>query len=662
MRSTVTRRGLASLALSASVAVSVMSALSAVPANAWWDEDSYDNDIFGDVPGEPAPAPAPAPAPYPAAAVMNVVVAGNGTSDPTPSPPGVQVNTTVPGTIDTTNSTNTTNTTNSTNSTESSEWPPTWNSTVPIVNVNDTYHTNTSTVNNSTASPPLNTTDNAWNSTLPTFNDTIANGTAPAPAPFFVPIPAPEGSMPTPTSEPQDPEPCTGVVYDGYLHGCLVYLDVNGNGQRDAGESFGVSQNGTFSVEVGPYGNLTETGVFRMEPATTRGQVNPGSDTCHDISTLMPERLPLAAKAPGSCGPDAPPLVLSPLSTLATLIGEAQVESVFELPAGIVGTDILRSALDGDQAAIGVMRREIQVKNIVSMLSSAVTGNQNAYSRIARAAFKQLGEFLGGTDNAEPTGPTGPNASSGITSRRMLLQTPSGSSTFPLALLQGLYATVAADADIDVSDIAFLTSEQLGAVATSIAAFNDLSDSLAGTVQDIYRLVLLMEDRLLPAIQSLVLGTTTTEEFVQSNTLDKMIMSFQETSLPEGSVSDPLAAPTPTLPPSPPTTGGTAGSSSLALGLGLGLGLGIPAIAAIVLALAYYSKRRAGTGRWAAHRTGGRRSGSGSGFVPAVGVAGVAGRSSKPLMQSASPAAAHIAASPGIRGAPTPRSPLGNVV
>jgi len=177
-----------------------------------------------------------------------------------------------------------------------------------------------------------------------------------------------------------------------------------------------------------------------------------------------------------------------------------------------------------------------------------------------------------------------------------------------------------------------------------------------------------MEDRLLPAIQSLVLGTTTTEEFVQSNTLDKMIMSFQETSLPEGSVSDPLAAPTPTLPPSPPTTGGTAGSSSLALGLGLGLGLGIPAIAAIVLALAYYSKRRAGTGRWAAHRTGGRRSrsgsgsGSGSGFVPAVGVAGVAGRSSKPLMQSASPAAAHIAASPGIRGAPTPRSPLGNVV
>ena len=139
MRSTVTRRGLASLALSASVAVSVMSALSAVPANAWWDEDSYDNDIFGDVPGEPAPAPAP----YPAATVMNVVVAGNGTSDPTPSPPGVQVNTTVPGTIDTTNSTNTTNTPNSTNSTESSEWPPTWNSTVPIVNVNDTYHTNT---------------------------------------------------------------------------------------------------------------------------------------------------------------------------------------------------------------------------------------------------------------------------------------------------------------------------------------------------------------------------------------------------------------------------------------------------------------------------------------------------------------------------------------
>lgn len=544
------------------------------------------------------------------------------------------------------------------------DWPS-WNSTFSVVNetvlvANNTHSGNVTDNTWAFDEVPLNVTTPlngtvGWNSTVGIGNETLVNGTTPSP--FPIPIPTPESWTPTPSvptadAVPPTPlEPCSGVVYDGYLNGCVVYLDTNGNRLRDPGEAFGISQNGIFSIDV-PAGNLTAEAVFRMEPATARGQVSPGADICYDISTLMPERLPLAAKAPEWCGPGATPLVLSPLSTLATLIGDAQVEDVFELPAGVVGSDVLRGALDGDQVALGVMRREIQVKNVVSMLSSAVTGNQNAYSRIARATFKQLGEFLGSGESPDSsTSDDSTDTVGGITSRRMLLQSPTGTTpTSSLStLFQGLYATLAADSEIDVSDIAFLSNDQLSAVATSIATFNDLSDSLAGSVQDIYRLVLFLEAQLLPAVQSLVDGTTTTQDFYQSNTLDKMVMSFQQTSLPDGSISDPLAVVDPAPAPTTDIMGSSTSSSSLQLGLGLGIGLGVPLAVGCIAGIVYWKRRASFAKRRAATHT----------FVP------TAGRSPKTIR---SPVVTQIAVSPGVqsitgsRGA-TPRSPLGgNVV
>ena len=430
-------------------------------------------------------------------------------------------------------------------------------------------------------------------------------------------------------------EPCTGVVYDGYLHGCVIYLDENGNKQRDDGEPFGVSTMGMFSIQV-PGSRLTDA-ILRMEPATAGGRVSPGADTCHDISTLMPERLPLASKASKSCGPDAKPIVLSPLTTLATLIGESQLEDVLELPAGLLGSDTLRPALDGDLDALRIMRREIQVKSMVSMVSSALTSNQNAYPRIARAAFQQLANlFASPLDDLDEPISESPGGS-GITSRRMLLQSSTTLSREALALasiFQGVYATLAADPEISLSDMTFVSNETILAVATSIATFNDLSDSLVSSVEDVYRMVILMESRLLPAIQSLAAGSITSDDFSRSNTLDMMIRSFEETSLPEGSIPDPLsmASPSPSPPPGPRSTGLEQGSSSsLKLGLGLGLGLGLP-IAAAAAALVICWKRRVATRQ------------AQSAFVSTTGLSG--GRSSKLKAPSPSPTVVEIVAAP----------------
>ena len=86
-----------------------------------------------------------------------------------------------------------------------------------------------------------------------------------------------------------------------------------------------------------------------MEPAETEALsdefVAPGSDICHDIATLLPERLPLAARPPNTCQKDSI-IALSPISTLMTLPGVSaeRVEAAFSIPrnANIGSTDILR--------------------------------------------------------------------------------------------------------------------------------------------------------------------------------------------------------------------------------------------------------------------------------------------------------------------------------
>jgi len=140
---------------------------------------------------------------------------------------------------------------------------------------------------------------------------------------------------------------CTGVAYDGYLTNCAIYLDSNGNNQMDESESSVLSSNGYFSLPA-PSINL-EGYIIRMTPAETEvfpdKFVTPGSDTCHDIATLLPERLPLAARPPNTCQKDSI-IALSPISTLMTLPGVSaeRVEAAFSIPrnANIGSRDILR--------------------------------------------------------------------------------------------------------------------------------------------------------------------------------------------------------------------------------------------------------------------------------------------------------------------------------
>lgn len=210
------------------------------------------------------------------------------------------------------------------------------NITTPIFNgtdgsLNSTVGSN-STIGNQT---------NQWYPPPPYFNQTVDfNGTVPgnttdnttaSPPP---PVPIEEiGPSPSPPIEGgAGNEPCIGMVYDGYLTNCNVYLDSNENLKRDLEESFGVSNNGQFTL-IAPMTNLSGY-IVRMEPsAASFLQLNPKSSECHDISTLLPEMLPLAAKAPETCSGNSE-IMLSPLSTLLTMPGVSQqaLESAFNLP------------------------------------------------------------------------------------------------------------------------------------------------------------------------------------------------------------------------------------------------------------------------------------------------------------------------------------------
>lgn len=219
-------------------------------------------------------------------------------------------------------------------STQSNLTSPTFNQTLPANGtdslLNGTIGSN-STLGNQTdqwyAPPPLSNHTVDFNSTLP--GNTTDNITASPPPPIEEIIPSPSPIIEGGAGN----EPCVGMVYDGYLMNCNVYLDSNANLKRDQGESFGVSSKGQFTLPA-PITNLSGY-IVRMEPSgvLVSSQVTPGDSECHDISTLLPERLPLAAKAPETCSGSSE-IMLSPLSTLLTLpdVSTEALESAFNLP------------------------------------------------------------------------------------------------------------------------------------------------------------------------------------------------------------------------------------------------------------------------------------------------------------------------------------------
>lgn len=90
----------------------------------------------------------------------------------------------------------------------------------------------------------------------------------------------------------------------------------------------GSATSGAFSINLSSPSQLS--GVLRLVPAagTETTAVQVASPVCHDIATLLPERLPLATPVPDSCAADAEPSVVSALSTLLTTGVEMSSETL----------------------------------------------------------------------------------------------------------------------------------------------------------------------------------------------------------------------------------------------------------------------------------------------------------------------------------------------
>lgn len=137
----------------------------------------------------------------------------------------------------------------------------------------------------------------------------------------------------------------TGVAYVGYLSSCNIYLDMDLDVVRDANEPFDLISNGTFSFAA-PSLDLSGQ-MIRLEPAAASmvSQVSPESNTCHDMATLLPERLPLAAASPTTCSSNSI-IAVSPLSTLAAMQGitSDDISTALSIPTGynFGSIDILR--------------------------------------------------------------------------------------------------------------------------------------------------------------------------------------------------------------------------------------------------------------------------------------------------------------------------------
>ena len=137
----------------------------------------------------------------------------------------------------------------------------------------------------------------------------------------------------------------TGVAYVGYLSSCNIYLDMDIDTERDANEPFDLTFNGEFSF-ASPSLDLSGR-MIRLQPAAAYmvNPVPPGSSTCHDMATLLPERLPLVASSPTTCSLDSI-IAVSPLSTLAAMqdITSDQISRALSIPTGydFGSVDILR--------------------------------------------------------------------------------------------------------------------------------------------------------------------------------------------------------------------------------------------------------------------------------------------------------------------------------
>lgn len=123
-----------------------------------------------------------------------------------------------------------------------------------------------------------------------------------------------------------------GYAYSGYMSGCQVYIDINQDATKTVEEPSDTTDEGYFSIPV-PSSNF-QGFIVRLDPAESDlvGPVSAGSQVCHDIATLLPQRLPLASPILQRCDGSSP-IAINSLTTLLTVPGvtDSSIRELFSL-------------------------------------------------------------------------------------------------------------------------------------------------------------------------------------------------------------------------------------------------------------------------------------------------------------------------------------------
>ena len=185
-----------------------------------------------------------------------------------------------------------------------------------------------------------------------------------SPAPPPPPKPAP------PPPQPRSPPGAAIIgrgISTGYLSGCLVYLDSNGNGKLDAGEArYTTDRYGEFIL---PTENTADVLVSTSTSVA-------GSESCVDAFTgIAPGLLTLAANgvSPGTGR------VVNALTTVADRMNradsEARIKAALDIPVAIdiTTTDPIAALFAGKQGGKELLVATTLVTNLISTLTSLLT-------------------------------------------------------------------------------------------------------------------------------------------------------------------------------------------------------------------------------------------------------------------------------------------------
>ena len=69
---------------------------------------------------------------------------------------------------------------------------------------------------------------------------------------------------------------------------------------------------------------------------------------------------------------------------------------------------------------------------------------------------------------------------------------------------------------------------------------NVMLENYTDSVDDIYKIAIVIQKDVLSSIEGLINGTVTVDDFNQANSFENLVRTYNETSLPAGSIRDPL--------------------------------------------------------------------------------------------------------------------------